>query len=211
MGGNRHLLFALPVLTIGLLHTAIISGHASYAPAVIAIVPTTHLMLAWSQRASGRRKAVLAGVVAGLAVLQLVIVQGGSGFVDLVKIPPVLIHAWLAWLFGRTLLAGREPLIHRFSRLSRGAVPAELKSYTRWLTGLWAGMFAVMAVASAAFAVAAPSGLWSWVVNLGMPGFAAAVFLGDHAYRAVAYRHLGHNSPLGTLRTLLKAETWTAP
>lgn len=211
MGGTRRLLFALPVLTIGLVHTAIVSGHATYTVAVIALMPVTHLILAWIDGAGWRRRAALAGVIAALALLQAVILNGGDHWVNLIKVPPVLIHGWLTWMFGRTLLPGQEPLIHRFSRFNRGVVPPELEAYTRRLTVAWTVLFAAMTLGSAALAVMAPSVTWSWIVNLGMPGLAALIFLGDHGYRALVYRHLGHNSPVGTLRTLLKTETWTAP
>ena len=49
----------------------------------------------------------------------------------LLFIPPILINAMLAWLFGRTLVRGRVPLIARFALMEQGTLSAELAAYTR--------------------------------------------------------------------------------
>lgn len=211
MPGAQTVRIAIPLLTIPALHAAVITGNVIYAPAVIAVAAAAHLVTAVRTGGSRGQKTGLAAGVAVLLGLQALVLFGDARFARAIALPPVLIHGWLAWYFGRTLVPGREPLIHRFSRFSRGHVPAELKGYTRRLTVAWTAMFVIMMILSAVIGASATPATWSWVVNIAMPLVAAAAFLADHAYRAVAYRHLGHNSPLRTLRTLARLETWTAP
>ena len=68
-----------------------------------------------------------------------------------------------------------------------------------------------MALVAALSAVMFPPKTWSWVANLGLPLFSAVLFLGEHAYRSVRFRHLGHNSPLTTLKTLTRPHLWMSP
>lgn len=211
MALERVVTFAVPVFTVVLLHAVIVTGHPAYAFAALAFAPAAHLMIAFARGGGWRQKGILCATLFILAALQAATLVAGQDVARLIVVPPVIVHGALAWTFGRSLLPGREPLIHRFSRFSRGRVPAELTGYTRTLTIAWTVMFAAMAVIAAGLGVMAEPETWSWVVNIGMPAMSAVLFLGEHAYRAVVYRHLGHNSPLGTLRTLVRAETWTAP
>ena len=60
---------------------------------------------------------------------------------------PVAFIALVAWMFGRTLRAGRVPLITQDRRGARSACRAtqlapELQRYTRRLTAAWAGLLA---------------------------------------------------------------------
>ena len=54
--------------------------------------------------------------------------------------------AWLAVFFGRTLLPGREPLITRIARVSDPALSPRLCVYTRRLTAVWSGYFVLAAL-----------------------------------------------------------------
>lgn len=202
----------IPCLTIAALHITIVSGHAVYAMSAMALAPVGYFLLAIVTGAGWRQKTGFALVILCLAGLQALALSGDDALVRAIAVPPVLVQGWLAWTFGRTLLPGKEPLIHRFSRLNRGGeVPAELDAYTRRMTVLWTAMFIAMFIISAAVGFAAQPAMWSWVVNIGVPVVAAAVFLVEHAYRAIVFRHLGHNSPIATLRILLRPETWVAP
>src|SRR5271165_2743046 len=72
----------------------------------------------------------------------------------LLLLPPSLLNAWLAWMFGTTLRTGREPMIGIFARIERASLsgqpdavlPPELVIYTRVLTKIWCGLFVIMAV-----------------------------------------------------------------
>ncbi len=117
---------------------------------------------------------------------------------------PVAVLAFIAWMFGRTLRAGRVPLISRIVAALE-AMPAaqlapELQRYTRRLTAAWAGMLAALALANLLLAlVAVPRGLlasvgivapwvvtetqWSWIANLLNYGLVAGFFVGEYLFR----------------------------
>jgi hypothetical protein len=59
-------------------------------------------------------------------------------------LPPVLVPAFLAWIFGQTLLPGRTPLIERLVLVLHGpdTVPEDgVLAYARHLTQAWAVLF----------------------------------------------------------------------
>lgn len=78
--------------------------------------------------------------------------------------PPVVFVALVAWLFGRTLYAGRVPLITRiveglYAQASMPVSPA-LYLYTRRLTVAWVAVLGVLAVLNLLLALCAvPSGV----------------------------------------------------
>ena len=77
-------------------------------------------------------------------------------------LPPVLINAYLAWLFGHTLLAGRVPLLERVARLVHGerALDPRIPAYARKLTAVWTVLFVALAAINLALAMLAdPQGL----------------------------------------------------
>jgi uncharacterized membrane protein len=201
---------AIPGLTIVGVHICIVTGNGVYAISCLAAAALMHLFLAVLAGFDRRVLVILVGICAALVVIQVIILQGQREWANIVALPPVLIHGWLAWMFGSSLLPGREPLIRRFSRLSRGGLPPELETYTRRLTVIWTVMLTIMAVVSLLLGLFAPLHVWSWTVNIAMPIFTASIFLLEHAYRGIAYRHLGKNTPYHTLRTLLRPDTWIA-
>lgn len=200
----------VPCLAIAVLHITIISGYAEFAASAMALAPVGYCLIAFATGAGGRQKAGLIAAILCLVGLQALAISGDDTLARAIAVPPVLIQGLLAWTFGRTLLSGEEPLIHRISRLNRGVVPAELEAYTRRVTVLWTVLLIVMMAVSAAVGLTADPDTWSWVVNIGMPAVSVTVFLVEHGYRAIVYRHLGHNSPVSTLRTMLRPGTWIA-
>lgn len=89
----------------------------------------------------------------------------------------LMVLAWLAFFFGRTLRIGETPLIERFARVSTPKMTPALCRYTRWLTGIWGTYFLVAAVISL-IADSAPvwSGLYIWIGS-------ATLFVGEHRLR----------------------------
>jgi len=208
--GPTILRIAIPVLTIVGVHICIVTGNGIYALSCLTVAVALHLFLSYRAGFDRRILFILIGIIMVLLVLQSIILQGQKDWANIVALPPVLIHGWLAWMFGSSLLPGREPLIRRFSRLSRGTLPPELETYTRRLTVIWTVMLTIMTVVSLLLGLFAPLPVWSWTVNIAMPVFSASIFLLEHAYRGIAYHHLGKKTPYHTLRTLLRPDTWIA-
>jgi uncharacterized membrane protein/3-hydroxymyristoyl/3-hydroxydecanoyl-(acyl carrier protein) dehydratase len=118
-------------------------------------------------------------------------------------LPPVLLNAYLAWLFGHTLARGSMPLIGRLVRLlqPRGVPPEPgVYRYARRLTALWTALFVALAATNLALAaIATPGGLvelagrqppvaiaretWSLFANVLNYVLVGAAFLLEFAYR----------------------------
>jgi uncharacterized membrane protein len=116
--------------------------------------------------------------------------------------PPIAINLALCWLFGRTLVRGRVPLIARFAMMERGTLSPELVSYTRTLTWLWTLLFAGAAAASLLLAVSGNRDAWSLFTNLLNYLLVAVLFLGEFVYRRLRFRSYQHQSPLQMLRNV---------
>jgi uncharacterized membrane protein len=117
---------------------------------------------------------------------------------------PVAIDTFIAWLFGHTLLAGREPLIARIIRIVDGVEPLtdpQVQRYARRLTLAWAllmGVLAAIATLLALFAVpdgvlvtfglysplALPLAWWGWFAHIINYLIVALFFLFEFAWRS---------------------------
>lgn len=120
----------------------------------------------------------------------------------LLFVPPILINAMLAWLFGRTLVRGRVPLIARFAVMEQGTLSAELAAYTRTLTWLWTLLFIAAALLSLALAMSGQRDAWSLFTNFVNYLLVAALFVGEFVYRRLRFRNYRHHSPLQLLRNV---------
>lgn len=135
-------------------------------------------------------------------------------------LPPVLLNAYLAWLFGHTLARGNIPLIEHLVRLlqPRG-LPFEpgVIGYTRTLTGLWTGLFMLLGATNLALAaLATPGGLleiagihapitvrletWSLFANVLNYLLVAAIFLLEFSYRRRRFPGRPYRSLLDFIR-----------
>jgi uncharacterized membrane protein len=129
-----------------------------------------------------------------------------SDFDFVLFLPPVAINLALCWLFGRTLRAGREPLIARFAALEQGVLTPELAAYARRVTWAWTLLFALAALASAALALSGHRDAWSLFTNFLNYALVAALFLGEYAYRRLRFRAYRHLPPHQLLRNVRRAK-----
>jgi uncharacterized membrane protein len=127
----------------------------------------------------------------------------------LVFLPPIALNLGLAVLFGRTLRAGREPLISTFARAERGTLEPDLARYTRRLTAVWVAFFVGAALLSTGLAIAASPAVWGWFVAIGNHLGVAALFLGEYAFRRWRFPQYRHASPATLARIL--ATRWRRP
>jgi uncharacterized membrane protein len=97
----------------------------------------------------------------------------------------VLMLAWLAVFFGKTLRPGRTPLIEQIARVDDPQMPEPLCRYTRWLTAIWCGYFVAaagcVAWAGMASSLSAPS-FAPYAGALVWPG-SVALFVGERWLR----------------------------
>jgi uncharacterized membrane protein len=120
----------------------------------------------------------------------------------LLFIPPVALNLALCWVFGRTLVRERVPIVAHFAMMEQGVLAPELAAYTRALTRLWTLLFAACAAASAGLALSGNRDAWSLFTNLLNYLLVTGLFLGEFAYRRLRYRGYRHQSPWKLARNI---------
>jgi len=137
--------------------------------------------------------------------------------------PPVLFVGLVAWFFGRSLRAPREPLITRIvaamDQCEPAQLPPSLYRYSRNLTAAWAVLLALLAVVNGVLAlVAVPDGVldslghppawgvprehWSLIANLLNYGVVGGFFIGEYALRHRFFPHRPYRNFLEFLQQM---------
>ncbi len=125
----------------------------------------------------------------------------------LLRLPPVAINGLLFLLFGHTLLPGQRPLISRFAEIIHGhALDARALRYTRGVTQLWTGLFAVMALESLLLGLLAEPPVWSLFTNFINYLVVALVFILEYQLRLRRLAHLEHPGFAGFLLALRRID-----
>lgn len=116
---------------------------------------------------------------------------------------PALLNAWLAWIFGRTLRSGQEPLIGTFARLEREQLHClaepkllpRMASYTRRLTQIWSALFILMALIAAVLAVSGQFKMWMIFTGVISYLLVGVLFVGEYIYRRLHFPNDAHATP----------------
>lgn len=177
-------------------HVAILQGLSAQAGALLAIVPLAVLLLFLARRFPRHRATavvLLAGVVAVVVVFPFLKLHFTSVF--------FLEHAGaqlvLAFLFGRTLAAGREPLVSAFARIVHGhALSPDEARYTRGVTVAWTIFFCALFASSCFLYLAGLTVAWSTLANILTPILVGAMFVIEYAVR---YRILPNVERVGLM------------
>jgi uncharacterized membrane protein len=169
------------------------------------------LLLAWLPSAWRRHSPAALG--AWLALAALLLVPAGMGHPELaLSMLPVVFLAVAAWLFGRTLLPGAEPLVSRFVRVIEGEARLSLpgvRRYTRGVTVFWACLLGCMALLSLFIALFAVPGGWLAMLGIAVPAYLpgsllewypeagcwtllVAAFVGEYLFRRWHLRDIPH-------------------
>jgi uncharacterized membrane protein len=141
-------------------------------------------LAAWLAWQRGRR---VLGLVVALATAALVVhgwrggaLPAGSIYVG----QHVAVHVLLAFVFGLTLQAGREPLVAALARrVHGGAFTPAIAAYARKVTAAWTAYFLAMAALSLVLYAFASFALWAAFANLLTPLAIVAMFLGEYLLR----------------------------
>jgi len=135
-------------------------------------------------------KAVWPLLALGFAAAIWYIATGDHGRVGLLVVNG-LSHAslnlFLLWLFGRTLLAGREPLISQISRHINGELLPEVVEYTRHVTVAWCVYFVAQVLVSLLLYVFAPLSAWSFFINVLNLPLLVMMFVAEKLYRTLRF------------------------
>ena len=201
-GPMKALLVALACACPIALHLAVMHGNGLLAALVSAAIAVNLGVLA-------ARKAVPWWLLGAAGAAALAVLSSDREIAArLAFLPPILIYVFVCWVFARTLLPGREPLVTRIARLVRdGELPEPLVEHTRRVTWLWAVVPAVMAAISLALARFAEPATWSLFTNVVSYLVLGALFLLEYLYRLLRYPAIRHDSPWQVASRL----AWRAP
>jgi uncharacterized membrane protein len=140
----------------------------------------------------------------------------------LLFLPPILLNAFMAWLFGHTLRAGRMPLIERVARVMHGPddpLDPTIVAYARQVTQAWTGLFVVLAAVNLVLATFArpggfllaagvdpgfsvPLAAWSLFANVLTYPIIAALFVAEYLVRQRRFPDQPYRGPLDFMRRL---------
>lgn len=98
-----------------------------------------------------------------------------------------VLNLFLLWLFGRTLLPGREPLVSQISRHINGDLEPEVVVYTRQVNIAWCVYFALQVIISLLLYVFAPLAAWSFFINVLNLPLLILMFVGEKAFRTARF------------------------
>ncbi|SPB13848.1 membrane protein [Caballeronia novacaledonica] len=106
----------------------------------------------------------------------------------------------LAWMFGRTLVHGREPLCTQFATLVHGKLEPRAARYTRRVTAAWTLFFIATALVSTVLFACASIVAWSTFANyLALP-LVGLMFVAEYACRRFALPDMKPSSIMDAVR-----------
>ena len=171
----------ITVLVIGyplLAHYTNESAHNGNLGALVSIAPVVLVALAQAWRS--HQRLIMLGVLALLFVALKagwpVLIQH-YGFVYWLQ--DVGIQLILLMTFGRTLIAGRQPLCTRFAEMIHAPLTLQHETYARQVTVAWTLFFAVMAMVSTLLFFLAPLPTWSVFTNFLTLPLVALMFIAE--------------------------------
>ena len=183
-----------------LAHAALTGGVPGPLRAALLAVPLLVLAF-WAYARPGTRVFWILALLATGAAIVLLERARGEGLVIAYGIPHAAAYLALLWIFGRTLVQGREPLITGVARRIHGGLEPEIVSYTRHVTIAWCIFFFAQLAVSALLLALAPLESWSFFVNVLNVPLIATMFGAEYLYRT--FRYPGH--PRATLKSTLRA------
>jgi uncharacterized membrane protein len=176
--GIATLLIGYPLLA----HYTNQSAPGSNLGAVVAIAPVVliALVLAWN---SPKRFIML-----GVLMLSCIALWAGWSTLEqhfglVYWLQHMGMQLILFMTFGRTLLAGRQPLCTRFAEAMHAPLTPQHENYARQVTAAWTLFFALMAVVSSGLFFLAPLSIWSFFANFLTLPLVALMFIAEYWVR----------------------------
>lgn len=155
------------------------------------------------------------GGAAGVVVLGVLVVvlprwQGDQSVLYVAQ--HVCTNLALCWMFGYTLVGGREPLVTRFARIvRRGDMPPEVIAFTRSVTQAWTLFFLLVAAVSLGLYGWASIQAWSTFANLICTPLVGLMFVGEYAVRRHKLRGIKHSAFLDAMHVFRQSRPVIKP
>jgi uncharacterized membrane protein len=189
-----------------LAHLAAASTTPDSLDALVAVLPLLGLAFLMAWRSSQR--AIMLGLClaacAGLYAMSAWLVTHYN-WVFLLQHAGV--YALLCIAFGRTLQAGRTPMVTGFARIVHDTLSPALMRYTRTVTWAWTVYFGGVSGLSLLLFWLAPVAIWSAFANLLGPPLLALMFAGEYAVRCCVLPAADRAGPLEAIRAWRQASS----
>ena len=171
-----------------LLHTYILKDEVEISRLLLVFAPLL-LVASWMIFRSVARRwwPFVALLLAGLGYYIATGEHGRVGLLAVNGLSHASLYLFLLWLFGRTLLRGREPLISQIARHISGPLQPEIVVYTRQVTIAWCLFFILQVAASLSLYIFSPVAVWSFFINVMDMPLLAIMFIGEHTYRTARF------------------------
>lgn len=187
-------------------HSVAASAAPDVFSALVAVTPMTALAFVMAWRSSHRAMLVAAWLLACAGL------YGISGWLVthyqwVFLLEHAGVYALLCLAFGKSLQAGRTPLVTGFARLVHRSMSPALISYTRAVTWAWTIYFGAVSALSLLLFWLAPIAAWSAFANLlGFP-LLALMFAGEYAVRCYVLPVEDRAGPLEAIRAYRRASS----
>ncbi|HYN27748.1 MAG TPA: hypothetical protein VES94_05560 [Burkholderiales bacterium] len=186
-----------------LLHWAISSDSGSGLGEFLTIAPLAAALI-WFMGRSWRGRFGLSALILAAVGGWIAWRAAGANPALVYLLPHVGAYLFMLWLFGHTLMPGREALITRLARIVHGTLPEEVERYSRHVTTAWCLFFAGMALTSLLLFFVASLAVWSVFANLLSLPLVVAMFLTEYLYRILRHPNFSHASIRATIQAFLK-------
>lgn len=193
-------LTGVAVLVIGyslLAHYTNLYAHDLGAPVSVAPLLAIAVMLAWNSN----RRLVMLGALILLCVALITewsVLAQHFGLVYWLQ--DVALQLILLMTFGRTLIAGRQPLCTRFAEALHPPLTLQHEIYARKVTIAWSLFFAVMALTTTLLFFLAPLRTWSIFANFLTLPLIALMFIVEYRVRKWALPDVQNTHILDAVR-----------
>ena len=175
------------------------SAHTGNLGALVAIAPVVLIALVLALRSP--RRFTMLGVLVLLCIALWVGWSALEHHFGLVYwLQHVGIQLILFMTFGRTLIAGRQPLCARFAEAVHPLVTPQHENYARQVTVAWTLFFAMMALASTLLFFLAPLATWSVFANFLTLPLVALMFIAEYWVRRWVLPEMQHMHILDAVR-----------
>lgn len=170
-----------------LVHLSIVLDRPALAGLALGVLAASFLWKPLAARRSGAWLGLLAACAFSAWTVHIEVTRYALYF------PPVALPLMMLVWWGGSLRAGETPFVTRIATLVRGGdLSPEYAAYTRRVTQLWVGVFAVLAALALGLAAWASPETWSLFTNFLNNLFVGLVFVCEYLYRRVRFRHLPH-------------------